>query len=190
MSIDSRKLAVLQDTRARYALHPKILLTGYSRGGQFAHRFALLNPGLVEACAPLAAGSWTTPYGRFLLPGIGEVLDPETFLSTPENDEGLSASQENFFDAQAAKVAGFPAEPGTKAVPFLVMCGTMDDRFEVAQDFARILKTQGYTVETAWPNTGHGVKSASEPAESLRYAQETVSFFLGITETRASSDSI
>ena len=59
--------AIVKAMRADYRLKSKILLAGYSRGAQFAHRFALAHPEVVEAVAPLASGTWTTPDGR--LPG-------------------------------------------------------------------------------------------------------------------------
>ena len=55
---------LLNQLRKTYFLHPRILLTGYSRGAQFSHRFALRKPDLVAACAPFASGAWTTPDGR------------------------------------------------------------------------------------------------------------------------------
>jgi len=148
--------SVIEDAKTRYRLKSKILLTGYSRGAQFSHRFALQNPDLVQACAPLAAGAWTTPDGRFLMYTLGEIPDPKSFLSLPENGEGLKASQKNLFDPRVAKVAGQSATSGAKEIPFLVMCGTLDERFEIAQAFYQSLKEQGYIVETAWPETKHG----------------------------------
>ena len=41
--------AVLLQVRGQFNFRPKILLTGYSMGGQFTHRFALGNPDLVHA---------------------------------------------------------------------------------------------------------------------------------------------
>ena len=57
---------VLREVQKDYRLRTKILLTGYSRGAQFAHRFALALPEQVEAVAALASGTWTTPEGRLL----------------------------------------------------------------------------------------------------------------------------
>jgi len=71
---------ILEVVRKKYELREKILLTGYSRGAQFAHRFALLNPGMVRASAPLASGTWTTPDGRFFLYSFGEVPEPKMFF--------------------------------------------------------------------------------------------------------------
>ena len=49
-------LAVLQAVWTEFKVHEKILLNGYSMGGQFTHRFALAHPEIVQACAPFAAG--------------------------------------------------------------------------------------------------------------------------------------
>jgi len=78
-------ISVLEDLRGAYQLQPKILLTGYSRGGQFSHRFAFRNPKLVEAVAPFAAGTWTTPGGALLIESFGKVDNSEVFLSDREN---------------------------------------------------------------------------------------------------------
>ena len=56
--------AVIDALHDEFLLYKQILLVGYSRGGQFAHRFAFQNPNLVKACAAFSAGTWTTPGGR------------------------------------------------------------------------------------------------------------------------------
>ena len=100
---------ILDEIHSHYPLHPKILLTGYSRGAQFTHRFALWNPAIVQACAPLSAGSWTTPDGRFLMFSFGEVKNSESFLASLKNSVDLPASQKSLFEYRVAKVAGRPA---------------------------------------------------------------------------------
>ena len=87
---------------------------------------------------------------------IGEVQDPQSYLASPENGENLRASQKNLFDPQVAKVAGQSAAPGANGIPFLVMCGTLDERLEIAKLFVNSIKEKGYTVKTAWPETPHG----------------------------------
>ena len=74
---------VLEELRREYRLRSKMLLTGYSLGGAFSHRFAFRNPELVEAAAPFAPAQWTTPDGRLLIDSLGEVESPESFLSSP-----------------------------------------------------------------------------------------------------------
>jgi predicted esterase len=175
---------MIEDAKEKYHLQPKILLAGYSRGAQFAHRFALGNPANVQACAPLSAGSWTTPDGRFLMFSLGEVNDPKSFLSLPTNSEGLPTSQKSLFDPRVANVAGRPAVQGAKEIPFLIMCGSMDERFEIAREFARSLKQLGYTVNTAWPRTMHGGRNKDEyRADFEKYSQVTIEFFLRVTKS-------
>jgi poly(3-hydroxybutyrate) depolymerase len=176
---------ILEDIHSMYQLKSKILLTGYSRGAQFTHRFALWNPTLVQACAPLSAGSWTTPDGRFLMFSLAEVENPESYLASPQNSEGLASSQKSLFDSRVAKVAGRPASSGAKSVPFLVMCGTIDERFDIAQKFASSLQRLGYITNTAWPKTPHGGRKKDEyRTEFEKYSQVTVGFFLRVTEDK------
>ncbi len=174
---------LLDEIHSKYQLQPKILLNGYSRGAQFTHRFALWNPDIVQACAPLSAGSWTTPDGRLLLFSVGEVKNPESFLASQLNSNGLPRSQMSLFEYRVAKVSGRPASAGATSVPFLIMCGILDERFEMAKKFARTLDSLGYTTKTAWPRTPHGGRNKEEyRAEFEKYSQVTVAFFLEITK--------
>ena len=173
---------ILDEIHSKYQLQPKILLTGYSRGAQFTHRFALWNPAIVQACAPLSAGSWTTPDGRLLLFSFGEVKNSESFLAAPKNGADLPESQKSLFEYRVAKVAGRPASFGAKNVPFLIMCGIMDERFKMAKEFARSLDSLGYTTKTAWPRTPHGGHKKDEfHAEFEKYSHVAVEFFLEVT---------
>ncbi len=170
--------AVLEDVRTAYKLHQKILLNGYSMGGQFAHRFALANPDMVLACAPFAAGTWTTPDGRLLIEEYGEVKDPKAFLSNSENATKIPDRLRDLFDTRTADVAGLPAADGANAVPFLVMCGTLDTRFSSARAFAESLQESGFEVETAWPDSPHGSSSDEYEVEFEKYPEHAVQFFL------------
>ncbi|MBI3731950.1 MAG: hypothetical protein HY259_00600 [Chloroflexi bacterium] len=53
-------------------LKPKIDLFGFSRGAQFAHRFAILYPERVARAAVVAAGSYTLPYRAMDVQGDGQ----------------------------------------------------------------------------------------------------------------------
>lgn len=150
--------AVLQQVRGQFNFRPKILLTGYSMGGQFTHRFALGNPDLVHACAPLAAGTWTTPDGRLLIEDYGEVENARAFLCSRKNVTKIPARLSGLFDARVAQVAERRAAKGAEKIPFLVMCGTLDTRWSIAKEFALSLKTSGFNVQTEWPVTPHGSK--------------------------------
>jgi len=176
-------LTVLEDAHRQYQLQTKILLTGYSRGGQFSHRFAFNHPELVEAVAPFAAGTWTTPDGRLLIETLGEVDTPSSFLSNPENASLAPERLKDLFRPRVAEVAGIPARPQAKCIPFLVMCGSLDTRFEIAQLFVRSLKVAGYRVETEWPRTPHGSRDKEEfNTEFEKYSRKAVEFFMRITD--------
>ncbi|MCZ6674337.1 MAG: hypothetical protein O7C75_15520 [Verrucomicrobia bacterium] len=174
---------VLDDLHEQYQLRPKILLTGYSRGGQFSHRFAFSNPELVEAVAPFAAGTWTTPNGSLLIESFGKVGNPGTFLSKPENRLLVTERLYDIFSVRVANVAGQTPKSGAKNVPFLVMCGSLDTRFEIAQEFAQSMEFAGYSVETEWPRTPHGSRNKEEfKTEFEKYSKNAVEFFLRVTE--------
>jgi pimeloyl-ACP methyl ester carboxylesterase len=171
---------VLKNVYGKFNLHKKILLTGYSRGGQFTHRFALLNPEYVKACAPFAAGTWTTPDGRLLIDSYGEVGNLETFLLSENISNDIPERLHNLFQPRVAEVAGIKAKIESKKIPFLVMCGTLDTRYEIAREFAGSLKSGGYKVQTQWPQTPHGEKEKYKK-EFAKYSQKAVEFFQDVT---------
>ena len=172
---------IITAMRTEYRLKPKILLTGYSRGAQFAHRFAFSHPDVVEAVAPLASGTWTTPDGRFLVEELGEMPAPHTFLAKTENAAAVPVRLRNLFEPRVAAVAGSKAKTASKNIPFLVMCGTLDPRLPIAKEFVHSLETLGYHVEVEWPRTPHMCRANScptvEQAEFQKYSRKTVEFF-------------
>ena len=174
--------AVLEDVRSEYRLHSKILLNGYSMGGQFAHRFALAHPEMVHACAPFAAGTWSTPDGRLLIEQYGEVRDPKAFLSSKENAVMVPDRLGNLFDQRTAEAACLLAAENASDVPFLVMCGSLDPRYSIAVAFAASLREAGFSVETGWPRTPHNAKSKRHTVEFEKYPDEAIRFFKKHTE--------
>ena len=169
--------AVLKEARGKYKLYPKIILTGYSMGGQFTHRFALGNPDFVHACAPLAAGTWTTPDGRLLIEDFGEVENAKAFLSSKSNVSMIPERLSGLFDARVAQIADRSAMQGAQTIPFLVMCGTLDTRWPIAQEFAASLNKSGFGVETEWPVTPHGSRGGKHKTEFAKYPQRVIEFF-------------
>lgn len=177
---------VMKALRTDYHLKPKILLTGYSRGGQFAHRFALAHPEVVEAVAPFASGTWTTPDGRFLVEELGEVRDPRKFLAKAENASAAPDRLRNLFNPRVAGVADSKAVTGSHRIPFLVMCGTFDPRLPIAKEFVRSLEDLQYRVEVEWPKTPHVCRNDRCPpefeAEFEKYSRRAVAFFQRISK--------
>ncbi|GMW00317.1 MAG: hypothetical protein AMXMBFR84_14550 [Candidatus Hydrogenedentota bacterium] len=177
-------LEVMNEAHKEFRLHDKLLLAGYSMGGQCAHRFALAHPDQVMACAPSAAGTWTTPDGRFLVEDYGEVKDPAKFLTDNSNKSAIPDRLHDLFDPRVAAVAGTPAAKGAKSVPFLIMCGTLDSRYSIAVEFAASLQARGFTVETEWPVTPHGSNSSQYKAEFRKYSERAVQFFNRIVNAK------
>ena len=172
---------VLEELRRDYRLRAKMLLTGYSRGGQFTHRFALAHPEQVAAVAPLASGTWTTPDGRFLAEGAGEIRDARAFLSNAGNISKLPDRLRDLFEARVASVAETKALAHAREVPFLVMCGTLDPRLSIAKDFVSSLQGLGYKVDVDWPRTPHSCTDDAcrkeHGSEFEKYSRRTVEFF-------------
>jgi pimeloyl-ACP methyl ester carboxylesterase len=168
---------VINEVQSEFRLHKKILLTGYSRGGQFTHRFAFQNPNLVKACATFSAGTWTTPDGKLLFLPDYEAKNPESFLSSKTNATKVAERFGDMFQPRVAKVAGREAKKGAKKIPFLVMCGTLDPRFEAAKQFSKSLEVTGFRVQTQWPETPHGGR-AEYPKQFLEYSTSAVEFFI------------
>ncbi|MGB2712670.1 MAG: hypothetical protein WBC51_00720 [Vicinamibacterales bacterium] len=175
---------VLMQLRKEYALRPKVLLTGYSRGGQFAHRYALAHPEQVAAVAPLASGTWTTPDGRFLVEGIGEVRNARAFLADSTNVSKMPDNLRDLFDPRVAAVAETRAAARAREVPYLVMCGTLDPRLPIAQEFVRSLQSLDYRVSAEWPRTPHGCDDVAcwqqHRSEFEKYLRHTIEFFRDI----------
>jgi poly(3-hydroxybutyrate) depolymerase len=177
---------LLAEMRREYPLKPRMMLTGYSRGGQFAHRFAVALPEQVAAVAPFAAGTWTTPDGRFLVQELGEVRNPQTFLSSAANASTTPANLRDLFEPRVAAVADLKAVAGAQNVPFLVMCGTLDPRLPIAKEFARSLEGLGYHVTVEWPRTPHACSDdkcrAEYETEFHKYSRAAVEFFQRIAQ--------
>lgn len=169
----------LAHVKKRHRLHPKILLTGYSRGAQFAHRFALQNPALVHACAPLAAGSWTSPDGSFQMYSTPDkIMNAAAFLGDAKNAKDMPERQQELFVPLVAEAAGRRAAKGAESIHFLVMCGSEDVRLPSSKAFAKSLRTEGYQVETGWLKTPHGGRDRKKYAgEFQKYSETATDFF-------------
>jgi poly(3-hydroxybutyrate) depolymerase len=177
---------VLTDVRRSYSLRPKMLLAGYSRGGQFSHRYAFAHPERVAAVAPLASGTWTTPDGRFLVEGVGEIRNATAYLTDSMNASKVPERFRDLFQPRVAAVSEASAVEGARSIPFLVMCGTLDPRLPIAQEFARSLESLGYQVSVEWPRTPHGCDDMAcwmeRRVEWEKYLLRTVAFFARVAK--------
>ncbi len=179
---DEFLLRVLDELGDEYQLRAKMLLTGYSGGGHFSHRFALQNPGQVEAVAPFAAGHWTTPDGTLLTNSLGEVSDPVAFFSDEANAQSVSEGFSYMFDPEVARAAGNPAKAGAKDIPFLVMCGMRDPRFSVTQQFAEVLREEGYMIRAEWTETPHSCSGGTDEVCMAEFQSEFDKYYLRVVE--------
>jgi Fe-S oxidoreductase len=117
-----------------------------------------------------------------LVEEIGEVRNARAFLSDSANASKIPDRLRNLFDRRVADVAETKAVDGARAVPYLVMCGTLDPRLPIAQEFVRSLRSLGYQVSADWPRTPHTCAGdaacrAEHGTEFEKYSRRTVEFF-------------
>lgn len=134
-------------------LHSRVLVFGFSRGAQIAHRFALFHPEQVESVAAISAGSYTLPLAKINTQPVKfpyGIADLSQQLGEPLN---MSEFQRISFwiavgakDNRQADVArAFDAYDGLT-------------RVERAQTFANTLRSLGIDVYlTIYPNADHEV---------------------------------
>ncbi|MEI6043449.1 MAG: hypothetical protein WCS37_03550 [Chloroflexota bacterium] len=148
-----------------------LLLYGFSRGAQLAHRYALLYPDKTLGVATLSAGSYTLPYKN----DASKSTQPLPFpfgVSDLKNYTGKPFNQKSF-----AKVN------------FLIEVGAMDNdpeqtppawdsylgrsRLERAESFYLALKEEGVAAQiTIFPDTAH--------QETLAMRTNALNFFKGL----------
>ena len=88
-------------------------------------------------------------------------------------------------DPRVAEFGKREPAPGTKRIPFLVMCGSLDKRFKITKEFAKSLRRKGYSVQTEWPRTPHGGRDEDEyRVEFEKYPQRIVEFFARATASK------
>ena len=145
-------LANLRSQITGVPLQPELLLYGFSRGAQMAHRFSLLYPREVAAVAVLSAGSYTLP---------------------EDEDPGHSPLEFPFGVADLQRVAGGAFDPvAFSRIPFWIGVGGADTspadtarawdqlegrtRVERAQAFAQQLQARGVSTSLhIFGGTGH-----------------------------------
>lgn len=158
---DTQFVETLRDLIARLPdelgvpVQPRVLLYGFSRGAQLAHRFTLVHPDLVQGVALLSAGTYTLPLENL------ELEDGWTRLAWPY---GCSDFLERF--GRKLNLAQL------RTVPFMVGVGELDnnptdlprqwdrfegrDRVERARAFANALVRLQVPVRfLTFPREGH-----------------------------------
>lgn len=150
----------------RFALAPRPVLAGYSRGGLLAYNWAASRPdavGAIYADAPVCAiGSWPGGKGR----GTGSAPDWQRCLAA----YGLT-------DVQGAAYASNPVDrlgPLARAqVPLLHVVGDADDVVPVAENTAlietRYRAREGLITVIHKPGVGHHPHALADPAEIVEF---------------------
>ena len=110
------------------------------------------------------------------------------FLADTANAARVPENLRDLFRTEVATAAETKAVDGARAVPFLVMCGTLDPRLTIAQEFARSLQASGYQVTVEWPRTPHGCDDAAcwmeYRVEWEKYVRRTIEFFREHTQRK------
>jgi pimeloyl-ACP methyl ester carboxylesterase len=157
---------------AGYRLSKRASLYGFSRGAQFAHRFALMYPDRVLGVAAMSAGAYTLPYENRSQDGKTALL-PFPF--------GVGDFKQ--------RLGQGPNYTDLKRVKFLVQVGASDNhegdvarsfdafigktRVDRATSFVAALKELGITARlVVIPGTGHEC-STDMQKNSYRFLQET-----------------
>lgn len=174
------KLANILDNvpaRIGIATRGKVLLFGFSRGGQAVHRFATLYPERVAAVALDSAGSYTLPLNTMLVNGRSQTL-PLPY--------GV---------ANMAALTGHPFDFATfRQIPFRVAVGGADinpddtprawdayvglTRVDRATNYTRILQNLGMNATLAvYPGVGHQV--------TPQMVDEQAAFLKGVLDNQA-----
>ena len=145
-------------TRLNLRIKQHVLLYGFSRGAQLAHRFALLHPERVETVAMLSAGSYTLPMEHAkddatkLLPFPFGVGDLQKHLGHPL--DAVDFRQISFWIAVGER----DNQPGDVPRSFDPYVG--QTRVDRARAFTNALTSLGVNARLViFPNTGHEMTS-------------------------------
>lgn len=174
------RLATTLDTlpaRTGLATRSKVLLFGFSRGGQAVHRFATLFPERVAGVAAVSSGSYTLPLDSMLVKG-----HPQT-LSMPYGVANLGALTGQDFDFTTFKqipfrisVGGADVNPNDTPRTWDPYLGTT--RVGRATVYTQTLQNLGVNATLAvYPGVGHQV--------TPQMVEENAAFLKGILDMQA-----
>jgi len=166
--LDSLMLAL--PGKLPFPIRHKVLVYGFSRGAQVAHRFALMYPERVLAVASMSAGTYTlpvatsTPAGGIPLEFPVGVADLQRYCGKPFDP--ASVRQVSFWIG----VGDRDNSPGDVPQSWDQYIG--DTRVERAKAFAKAMENLGAPVRLEIiPGLGHG-ESAQSRADSLAFLRQ------------------
>ena len=137
-------------------LNSKVLVYGFSRGAQLAHRYALLYPTRVAGIAVLSAGAYTLPEASFdnqPLPFPYGISDLSSYTGQPF--DGADFDKIPF----CVEVGALDTDPKAVSPDWNAYSGI--NRVQRGQNFYNVLHQEGNPAQfSIIPNTGHSANAA------------------------------
>ena len=174
------KLASILDgvpSRTGLATRNKVLLFGFSRGGQAVHRFATMYPERVAAVALNSAGSYTLPLDSMLVNGRSQNLP------MPYGVANMAALTGHAFDFTTFQQIPFrisvgEADTNPNDTPRAWDAYVGSTRVDRATNYTRILQNIGMNATLAvYPGIGHQV--------TQQMVDEEAAFLKGVLDNQA-----
>ena len=145
--------------RTGYAVDPRVLLFGHSRGAQLALRFTEIHPEEVVGVAAASAGTYTLPFARDQ--HTGERLNFPFGVANLAQTDGGQAFDARSFESVPIWIGVGAADTNDADVPDAWDPYIGDDRLERARTFTEALQNMGADVTlSVFPNTDHGLTDA------------------------------
>ncbi len=174
--------------RLGLTLRRHVLIVGFSRGAQLAHRFALFHPDLVESLALISAGSYTMPWASqtpptapVAAPGVSQATPGPTsnaskMLAFPLGVGDLPTYLGAPIDWQDFRKISFWIGVGDKDILTADVARAFDSygntRVQRARTYCSALQAMGIDAQIdVFPNVGHEV-TADMRAKALEFLRK------------------
>jgi pimeloyl-ACP methyl ester carboxylesterase len=145
--------------RTGFAVQPRVLLFGHSRGAQLALRFTEVHPDQVASVAAVSAGTYTLPEATD--PQSGQSLDFPFGVGNLAQTDGGAGFNAAGFDAVPIWIGVGGADNNAADVPSAWTPFIGSTRVQRAQSFTSALQALGADVSlTIFPNTDHTLTDA------------------------------
>jgi poly(3-hydroxybutyrate) depolymerase len=145
--------------RTAFAVQPRVLLFGHSRGAQLALRFTEIHPKLVEAVAAASAGTYTLPVSRDQ--HTGRALQFPFGVANLAQTDGGQPFDPRSFESVPIWIGVGGRDTNDADVPDAWDPYIGDDRLERATTFSEALQAMGADVTLqVFPNTDHSLTAA------------------------------
>jgi pimeloyl-ACP methyl ester carboxylesterase len=146
-----------------YAVQPRVLLFGHSRGAQLALRFTEIHPQMVAGVAAVSAGTYTLPFSRDR--HTGTTLNFPFGVADLARTDGGQAFDARQFESVPIWIGVGGADDNDADVPDEWDPYIGPDRLDRARSFTEALQAMGADVSlTVFPNTDHTLTDAMRAA--------------------------